>query len=485
MHAPETIGAAFLKQVETNPGTILFETRRGTGGGSLTYADFKMRIELTMLAFARKGVSAGQVVGLANTNQIDTFAAIFALWALGASPLVLDFRSPPSDILERAARSRAVCIFSDFRKLTQHEGVLEAPRVGEVTKTSGGLIFPATPHVTADFIMSSGTTGVPKLHPLSHEELLSAIDRMAVGGERGHWGNAVSCLNLSFPGTRYIWFRNALSGRKIITVPVFFDYGELDAALLHEDAEEVTLPPVLIRGLVQHIKAQGVVGDGPRYDRLVKMQSIGGPLLGPVLTEAKSILSDKLCVTYSSTQTGIISRLEGDAIDSHPTSVGKPLPHYHIRIVDDEGYPLPNNQVGHIEAQVNGNAARPGDRGYLDDEGYLHVVGRVQEYFCRNGISFNAPDLENRIQDVTGAALCCVISIPNEAGEEDQIVAVIEAEPSHLSEVKIRLRAHLSPLTRPDKIVLMRVLPKTSGLKIARAQLRQMIEETPEVCHGI
>ncbi|GAA6198166.1 hypothetical protein NBRC116598_36110 [Pseudophaeobacter arcticus] len=314
---------------------------------------------------------------------------------------------------------------------------------------------------------------------------MSAIDRMAVGGERGHWGNAVSCLNLSFPGTRYIWFRNALSGRKIITVPVFFDYGELDAALLHEDAEEVTLPPVLIRGLVQHIKAQGLVGDGPRYDRLVKMQSIGGPLLGPVLTEAKSILSDKLCVTYSSTQTGIISRLEGDAIDSHPTSVGKPLPHYHIRIVDDEGCPLPNNQVGHIEAQVNGNAARPGDRGYLDDEGYLHVVGRVQEYFCRNGISFNAPDLENRIQDVTGAALCCVISIPSEAGDEDQIVAVIEAEPSHISEVKTRLRAHLSPLTRPDKIVLMRVLPKTSGLKIARAQLGQMIEETPEVCHAI
>jgi len=485
MHAPETIGAAFLKQVEINPGAILFETRSGTGIGSLTYADFKMRIELTMLAFAGKGVAAGQVVGLANTNQIDTFAAILALWALGASPLVLDFRSPPSDILERAGRARAVCVFSDFRKLTQNEGILESPRGGQATQTSGELVFPATPHVTADFIMSSGTTGVPKLHPMSHEELLSATDRMATGGERGDWGNAVSCLNLSFPGTRYIWYRNAISGRKIITVPVFFDYGELDAALLHEDAEEATLPPVLIRGLVQHIKAQGLVGNRPRYDRLVKMQSIGGPLLGSVLTEAKSILSDKLCVTYSSTQTGIISRLEGDAIDSYPTSVGKPLPHHHIRIVDDEGCPLPNNQVGHIETQVNGSAARPGDRGYLDDEGYLYVVGRVQEYFCRNGVSFNAPDLENRVQEVTGAALCCIISSPSEAGDDDQIVAVIEAEPSNLSDFKTRLRAQLSPLTRPDRIVLMPVLPKTSGLKVARAHLQQEIKDNPETCHVI
>ncbi|MCD9149282.1 class I adenylate-forming enzyme family protein [Pseudophaeobacter flagellatus] len=487
MYAADTIGAAFLKQVEATPQAILFEvgggTGIGTGIGRLTYSDFKARIELTRLAFAEHGVAAGQVVGLANTNQIDAFAAIFALWALGVSPLVLDFRSPPSDIMERATRARAAYIFSDFRKLAQHDGILEFPRVVVATDTSDGLVFPAVPGGTADFIMSSGTTGVPALHPVSHAELLSALDRMALGGERGHWGNAVSCLNLSFPGTRYIWYRNAISGRKIITVPVFFSYAELDAALMHENAEEVTLPPVLIRGLVQHIKDQGLVGDGPRYDRLVKMQSIGGPLLSPALTEAKSILSDTLCVTYSSTQTGIISRLEGNEVDSHSNSVGMPLPHHHIRIVDDQGQSLPTNEVGHIETQVNENTARPGDRGYLDDDGYLYVVGRVQEYLCRNGVSFNAPDLENQIQMVTGAALCCVISSPGAAGDEDQIIAVIEAAPSQLSDFKTRLRAHLSPLTRPDKIVLMQALPKTSGLKVARAHLHQLIVNAPEICH--
>ncbi|MFT6456588.1 class I adenylate-forming enzyme family protein [Pseudophaeobacter arcticus] len=481
MYAPDTIGAAFLKQVEATPDAILFET----GTKAVTYADFSARLDMMRVAFAEHGVAAGQVVGLANTHQIDTFAGIFALWALGASPLVLDFRSPPSDILEQAIRARASCVFSDFRKLARNDGILAFPQGVEATATPYALTLAPEPRGTADFIMSSGTTGAPKLYPASHGELLKAIERMALRGDRGQWGNAVSCLNLSFPGTRYIWYRNAINGRKIITVPVFFSYGELDAALLHQDAEEVTLAPVLIRGLVQHIKAQGLVGTGPRYDRLVKMQSIGGPLLGRDLTEAKSILSGKLCVTYSSTQTGIISRLEGDAIDSHPTSVGKPLRHHLVRIVDDHGLPLPNNEIGHIETRVADNTARPGDRGYLDDEGYLYVVGRVQEYLCRNGVSFNAPDLENRIQRVTGAALCCVIPAASEAGDEDQIIAVIETEPSHLGEVKTRLRAHLSPLTRPDKIVLMRALPKTSGLKIARAQLRQMIEETPEVCHAI
>jgi acyl-coenzyme A synthetase/AMP-(fatty) acid ligase len=450
MYAPDTIGAAFLKQVEATPDAILFET----GTKAVTYADFSARLDMMRVAFAEHGVAAGQVVGLANTHQIDTFAGIFALWALGASPLVLDFRSPPSDILEQAIRARASCVFSDFRKLARNDGILAFPQGVEATATPYALTLAPEPRGTADFIMSSGTTGAPKLYPASHGELLKAIERMALRGDRGQWGNAVSCLNLSFPGTRYIWYRNAINGRKIITVPVFFSYGELDAALLHQDAEEVTLAPVLIRGLVQHIKAQGLVGTGPRYD-------------------------------YSSTQTGIISRLEGDAIDSHPTSVGKPLRHHLVRIVDDHGLPLPNNEIGHIETRVADNTARPGDRGYLDDEGYLYVVGRVQEYLCRNGVSFNAPDLENRIQRVTGAALCCVIPAASEAGDEDQIIAVIETEPSHLGEVKTRLRAHLSPLTRPDKIVLMRALPKTSGLKIARAQLRQMIEETPEVCHAI
>ena len=121
----------------------------------------------------------------------------------------------------------------------------------------------------------------------------------------------------------------------------------------------------------------------------------------------------------------------------------------------------------------------------MDDEGYLYVVGRVQEYCCRNGVSFNAPDMENRVQEVTGAALCCIISSPSEAGDDDQIVAVIEAEPSNLSDFKTRLRAQLSPLTRPDRIVLMPVLPKTSGLKVARAHLQQEIKDNPETCHVI
>ncbi|MBN8194697.1 AMP-binding protein, partial [Bacillus sp. NTK074B] len=85
------------------PDAILFET----GAETVTYSDFSARLGTLRAAFADLGVAADQVVGLANTNQIDTFAAIFALWALGASPLVLDFRSPLSEIHERATRAGA------------------------------------------------------------------------------------------------------------------------------------------------------------------------------------------------------------------------------------------------------------------------------------------------------------------------------------------------------------------------------------------
>ncbi|MEN9060080.1 class I adenylate-forming enzyme family protein [Ponticoccus litoralis] len=479
MYAADTIGAAFLKRADAAPDAILFET----GARTVTYSAFSARLHTLRAAFADLGVAANQVVALANTDQIDTFAAIFALWALGASPLVLDFRSPLSEIQERAARAGASHVFSDFRTLARHDGIQSFPRdtgAPETPQARPGVPEQCGP---ADFIMSSGTTGVPKLYPSSHADVFTAVERMARGGERGDWGNAVSCLNLSFPGTRFVWYRNAIYGRKIIPVPVFFSYAELDAALLHEDAEEVTLPPVLVRGLTQHIKSQGLAGTGPRYHRLVKMQCIGGPLLGPALTEAKALLSARLCVTYSSTQTGVISRLEGDAIDSHPHSVGKPLPHHQVSIVDDDNRPLPINAVGHIVTRVGENSAQPGDRGYLDDEGYLYVVGRVQEYLCRNGVSFNAPDLEERIQKITGAALCCVLAAPGAVDGEDEIIAVIEADPSRLSNFKTRLRAQLSPLTRPDKIALLPAIPKTSGLKPAKAQLGRMVETTQDLCH--
>ncbi|MFC6836745.1 acetate--CoA ligase [Halomarina ordinaria] len=213
--------------------------------------------------------------------------------------------------------------------------------------------------------------------------------------------------------------------------------------------------------------------------------------------------------TWWQTETGAIlaSTLPGtDAMK--PGSVGPPLPGIEARVVDEAGEPTPPGEPGHLvvdrpwpgmpttlaEGGTLGSThpARDdggfryvaGDEATVDEDGYLTVLGRVDDVINVAGRRFSSMELESSIVEVngvaeaavigsaddrTGKAVCAYVSPERDRPADDDLRARIER----------RVREAIGPIATPDAVVFTPELPKTRSGKIMRRLLEDIANDEP------
>ncbi|MDF2155287.1 long-chain-fatty-acid--CoA ligase FadD [Vibrio sp. CAU 1672] len=174
-------------------------------------------------------------------------------------------------------------------------------------------------------------------------------------------------------------------------------------------------------------------------------------------------------------------------------SIGLPVPSTEIRIVDDEGNPLPNSATGELQVRgpqvMQGYWQRPeatkdvvdadgwlstGDIVKFDEEGFLHIVDRKKDMILVSG--FNV--YPNEIEDVValhGKVLeVAAIGQPHEVSGEVVKLYVVKRDPSLTKEEIIsHCRQHLTGYKVPKLVEFREELPKTNVGKILRRVLRE------------
>ena len=125
-------------------------------------------------------------------------------------------------------------------------------------------------------------------------------------------------------------------------------------------------------------------------------------------------------------------------------------------------------------ALVRDGWVRTGDVGYLDDDGYLHVTGRLADMMTIEGVSIHAEVVEKALVQAPGVSLAAVCGIEDADGVE-HIYAAVVPEPGVVVDPG-GLRRHvaeaLSDIHVPSLIDLRTKLPKTGWGKPDRVQLR-------------
>jgi len=175
-----------------------------------------------------------------------------------------------------------------------------------------------------------------------------------------------------------------------------------------------------------------------------------------------------------------------------PGSVGRALPGWEMKIVNDSGRELPLNQPGEIIVRgpvMKGYYANPeataetikdgwlytGDIGKIDQDGELFILGLKKEMILVKGQNIYPIDIEAVLHTHPKVAEAAVVGIPDEIrGEKIRAVVSLKAgEAATEGELQDFCRQHLANYKVPKQIMIMDSLPKTAAGKIHKEDLKR------------
>ena len=246
-----------------------------------------------------------------------------------------------------------------------------------------------------------------------------------------------------------------------------------------------------------------------RYDlsRLERVYLAGERLDPPTWAWLDEHLDRPVIDHWWQTETGwaIAANPAGYALQpTRPGSATWPMPGYEIAILNAEGEPLPPRSQGNICLRLPmppgcltgiwgdeqrfraGYLARfpgyyqSGDAGYLDEEGYLFVMGRTDDIINVAGHRLSTGEMEEVLGSHPAVVECAVIGIADELKGELPLGMVVlkdgvDMEEAQLSEELVRLVRHeIGAVACFGRALVVKRLPKTRSGKILRRIMRQM-----------
>ncbi|MEZ5665394.1 MAG: malonyl-CoA synthase [Burkholderiaceae bacterium] len=175
-------------------------------------------------------------------------------------------------------------------------------------------------------------------------------------------------------------------------------------------------------------------------------------------------------------------------------TVGFPLPGVSLKVVDDQGVPVPTGDIGNIQVRgpnvfkgywrmpektaeefTSDGFFRTGDVGRLDAQGYVTIVGRSKDLIISGGYNVYPAEIEGYINELPGVAESALVGVPHaDFGEVG--VAVIIARPGatvDANQVIDALRASLANFKIPKRCYVVKELPRNTMGKVQKNLLRE------------
>jgi acyl-CoA synthetase len=201
---------------------------------------------------------------------------------------------------------------------------------------------------------------------------------------------------------------------------------------------------------------------------------------------------------YGSNETGAVSGTTlRDSREKRLRTAGRVIDEMNVRLFDEAGNDVtasgrgqpgckgPTLSGGYYDDEA-ANAKLTRDDGWMllgdivqiDDEGYLRVIGRKGDFIIRGGKNISGPGVEQEVSKHPAVALAAAVSMPDEVYGE-RVCVYAELRPGASLDLE-GLTADLasrgvSKETWPERLIVLPELPRGSGGKVAKQQLREDI----------
>ena len=343
---------------------------------------------------------------------------------------------------------------------------------------------------------TGGTTGVSKGAMLTHTNLMSNVDMVLAMGKSHHCSD--ECVLTALPLYHIFAFTAnllsffALGGRNIL-IPSPRPVQDLQRAIENYPITWMTGVNTLFNGLMneewftafppKHLKAAIAGGTALHHAVAERWQKITGTPIaeGFGLTECSPV------VTFNT--------LTGTA---KPDSIGVPVPGTEVRLVDDEGMPVPQGGAGELITRgpqvMKGYWNRPdetaailkdgwlytGDVAVMDADGYFKIVDRKKDLILVSGFNVYPNEIEDALAKMDAVLEAAVVGVPD-AKSGEAVRAYVVKNPEFEGELTKELvlkhcKDLLTDYKIPKSIVFREELPKSPIGKILRKNLKAEVK---------
>ncbi len=457
------------------------------------------------------GVKRGDRILMMLGNEVPLWETMLGAIKLGAVLIPATTLLTPDDLLDRFERGNVRHVVVGFANVEKF-----ATLAGSYTRIAVGGAAPGW-HSFADadahpasftpdgptraddpllLYFTSGTTSKPKLvlhtqqsYPVGH---LSTMFWIGLRPGDVH-------LNISSPGwAKHAWscFFSPWNAGACIFI---YNYSRFNAKALLAVLERcgvttLCAPPTVWRMLIQE--------DLASYRGRLKIRELlgaGEPLNPEIIGQVKAAWGITLRDGFGQTETtAVVGNSPGQALK--PGSMGRPLPGYHVVLLDAEGRQASEGEVclvldprplglmvGYMDsaektAEVTRDGYyRTGDVASRDADGYITYVGRADDVFKASDYRISPFELESALIEHPAVAEAAVVPSPDPlrlAVPKAFIILTQGTQPSRelAKEIFLFLRGSLAPYKRVRRLEFSD-LPKTISGKIRRVQLRSLEAE--------
>lgn len=504
------------------------------GGRVRDQTDAHRRAGRLAAAIIAAGISRGDRVAVMARNDIEFLETSVAVAACGANPVPINTRWQAPEVAHVLAdcAARLVIAHTEFVPTVEHAieaagstaVLLEVAMPPELLREAGlpaVLARPTGRHplleewidahpdpvghldgAVADsmgLIYTSGTTGKPKgvlRERMTPHQLLSVAagtatrmglepgGRMLVAGPLYHASpNAVAVLALRM-------------GTHITIMPRW----DAEAFLHHVERDRIQHAKVVPTMLSRLLSLPAEVRT--RYDvsSLTHLVHSAAPCPPSVKRAAIDWFGDAVREFYGCTEAGPITWIGADEWLAHPGSVGRPADGSAVVIAAADGTPLATGEIGrvlvrgadywprfaylnHTDHRTTGDAMIDvGDLGRLDEDGYLHLTGRVGDVVIAGGVNIYPAEIEAAIMAIPGVEDVAVVGVPDTTGDlGEAVVAHVLARPGVAlieDDIRAGLRAQLADYKHPGVIRIVAELPRDDSGKLYKRRLRSVTAQT-------
>ncbi|XP_053132362.1 acyl-coenzyme A synthetase ACSM4, mitochondrial-like isoform X2 [Hemicordylus capensis] len=436
------------------------------------------------------------VVFIPGTPQLTAKDILYRLQASKAKCMIAnDILAPVVDSISASCSSlKTKLLISEGRR----DGWLDFKELFEVASSNHKCIRTKSNEPMTIFF-TSGTTGSPKM--VEHTQSSLSLGMALTGRCWLDFRPSDIMWNMSDTG----WIKAALGSvfaPWLRGISVFihsmpqFESQEMLKTLSRYPITTLCSAPTVYRMLVQLDLTRY------RFKSLRHCLTGGEPLNSEVLEQWKSQTGLDIYEGYGQTEVGMISQNEkGKPIK--PGSMGRPASPYDVQIIDEFCNILPHGKEGDIAIRIQpkppfcffsryvddpkktaaafrGDFYITGDRGLMDQDGYLWFVGRSDDVIISSGYRIGPFEVESALIEHPAVVESAVVSSPDLVRGE-VVKAFVVLSPSFMAynpeKLTLELQDHVKKVTAPykypRKMEFVQQLPKTVSGKIRRNELRK------------